>query len=45
MNFKNLEKKIEKSNILKMSKKIYHEQNFNCLVFFKSDRPGPVVTT
>ena len=33
MNFKNLEKKIEKCNILKMRK------NFNCLVFFKSDRP------
>ena len=38
MNFKDLEK-FEKCNIFKKFVKIYHKQNFNCLVFFKSDRP------
>ena len=38
MNFKNLEK-IEKCNFFKNALTIYHKQNFNGLVFFKSDRP------
>ena len=38
MNFKNLESFLQ-CNILKMRKKIHHEQSFNCLVFFLSDRP------
>ena len=38
MNFKNLIF-FEKCNILKMCKQINRKENFNCLVFFKSDRP------
>ena len=38
MNLK-ISKKFENETFLKIRKKIYDKQNFNCLVFFKTDRP------